>query len=31
MQLRKCCNHPFLFPGIEPSADAAYAQQLIDG
>ena len=31
MQLRKCCNHPFLFPGVEPSADAAYAQQLIDG
>ena len=31
MQLRKCCNHPFLFPGVEPSADEAYSQQLIDG
>jgi len=31
MQLRKCCNHPFLFPGVEPSADEAYSEQLIDG
>ena len=21
MQLRKCCNHPFLFPGVEPPDD----------
>ncbi len=21
MQLRKCCNHPFLFPGAEPDFD----------
>ena len=31
MQLRKCCNHPFLFPGVEPNGEDAYAQQLIDG
>ena len=31
MQLRKCCNHPFLFPGAEPSSEDAYVQQLIDG
>ena len=31
MQLRKCCNHPFLFPGVEGDDDAPYAQQLIDG
>ena len=21
MQLRKCCNHPYLFPGAEPGFD----------
>jgi SNF2 family DNA or RNA helicase len=21
MQLRKCCNHPYLFPGAEPDFD----------
>ncbi len=21
MQLRKCCNHPYLFPGAEPFFD----------
>lgn len=21
MQLRKCCNHPYLFPGAEPMFD----------
>jgi len=31
MQLRKCCNHPFLFPDAEPSSDEAYAEQLISG
>ena len=31
MQLRKCCNHPFLFPGVEASEGESYAQQLIDG
>ena len=31
MQLRKCCNHPFLFPGAEPASDEAYAEQLISG
>ena len=30
-QLRKCCNHPFLFPGVEPHAEDTYPQQLIDG
>jgi len=31
MQLRKCCNHPFLFPNVEPSGDEAYSTQLVDG
>jgi len=31
MQLRKCCNHPFLFPGVEPSSDETYEKQLVDG
>jgi SNF2 family DNA or RNA helicase len=22
MQLRKCANHPYLFPGVEPKADS---------
>ena len=30
MQLRKCCNHPYLFPGVEPPTDdATYTEQLI--
>ena len=31
MQLRKCCNHPFLFPSAEPSAHEEYMPQLIAG
>ena len=32
MQLRKCCNHPFLFPGVEPAEGGeGYLTQLIDG
>ena len=31
MELRKCCNHPFLFPNVEPSADEAYIEQLVKG
>jgi SWI/SNF-related matrix-associated actin-dependent regulator of chromatin subfamily A member 5 len=31
MQLRKCCNHPFLFPSAEPSAHEEYMPQLIEG
>ena len=31
MQLRKCCNHPFLFPGVEPLGGESYAEQLISG
>lgn len=23
MQLRKCCNHPYLFPGAEPDFDGS--------
>jgi hypothetical protein len=22
MQLRKCCDHPYLFPGANPSTEA---------
>ena len=30
MQLRKCCNHPFLFPGVEPDDDdGSYGEQLV--
>ena len=31
MQLRKCCNHPFLFPGVEPPPGAGALDALIDG
>jgi SWI/SNF-related matrix-associated actin-dependent regulator of chromatin subfamily A member 5 len=31
MQLRKCCNHPFLFPNVEPSAEESYFNQLVNG
>ena len=24
MQLRKCCNHPYLFPGAEPDFDGVH-------
>ena len=31
MQLRKCCNHPFLFPDAEPSTHDEYLSQLVEG
>ena len=31
MQLRKCCNHPFLFPGVGASSDESYPEELIEG
>jgi len=31
MQLRKCCNHPFLFPDVEPADGEDYAEQLVSG
>jgi len=31
MQLRKCCNHPFLFPNVEPSGEEDYIDQLVNG
>jgi SWI/SNF-related matrix-associated actin-dependent regulator of chromatin subfamily A member 5 len=29
MQLRKCCNHPYLFPGAEPDFDGSTSDDLI--
>ena len=31
MQLRKCCNHPFLFQGVSATSDDAYEEELIHG
>jgi hypothetical protein len=31
MQLRKCCNHPYLFPGAEPDFDGTTSEALING
>ena len=28
MQLRKCCNHPYLFPGAEPDFDGIHTGAL---
>ena len=28
MQLRKCCNHPYLFPGAEPDFDGVHTGAL---
>jgi SWI/SNF-related matrix-associated actin-dependent regulator of chromatin subfamily A member 5 len=30
MQLRKCCNHPYLFDGAEPGPPYTTDQHLID-
>lgn len=30
MQLRKCCNHPFLFEGAEPDFDGTTAEDIIE-
>jgi SWI/SNF-related matrix-associated actin-dependent regulator of chromatin subfamily A member 5 len=29
MQLRKCCNHPYLFPGVEDRNENPYGEHLI--
>ncbi|KAH9255375.1 hypothetical protein BASA81_006494 [Batrachochytrium salamandrivorans] len=29
MQLRKCCNHPYLFPGAEPDFDGSTSEDLV--
>jgi SWI/SNF-related matrix-associated actin-dependent regulator of chromatin subfamily A member 5 len=29
MQLRKCCNHPYLFPGAEPDFDGSTSDDLV--
>jgi SWI/SNF-related matrix-associated actin-dependent regulator of chromatin subfamily A member 5 len=30
MQLRKCCNHPYLFPGVEDRNENPYGEHLIN-
>ena len=30
VQLRKCCNHPFLFPGVEADPDTTSVQKLVE-
>lgn len=30
MQLRKCCNHPYLFPGAEPEFDGVSTGAITD-
>jgi SNF2 family DNA or RNA helicase len=30
MQLRKVCNHPYLFPGIEPEGAPSMGEHLIE-
>ena len=29
MQLRKCCNHPYLFDGIEPPGSETYGEHIV--
>ena len=30
MQLRKVCNHPYLFDGIEPEGSEVYGEHLVE-
>ena len=30
MQLRKCCNHPYLFDGVEPGPPYTTGEHLIE-
>ena len=30
MQLRKVCNHPYLFDGIEPEGSEVYGEHLFE-
>ena len=29
MQLRKCCNHPYLFDGVEQESDEEYGDHIV--
>ena len=30
MQLRKCCNHPYVFPGTEPEGAEEYGEHIVE-
>lgn len=30
MQLRKCCNHPYLFPGVEEEGAPEYGEHIVE-
>jgi len=30
MQLRKVCNHPYLFKGVEPEGSDEYGEHLVE-
>lgn len=30
MQLRKTCNHPYLFEGVEPAGSDMYGEHLVE-